>query len=142
MRSRSRRPRATKTREQEARARIADLEKRLARLEISVPAGSAPSGLVIRVDDVRIEAPGRTTVPVDSGVHAVGATAEGRRPWTINVTVKEARTETVTLPVLEAVGVGVIKPPPPLEPPAPRWRTVLGGAVAPDTALLVASGAF
>ena len=75
-------------REQLARERADALEKRLARLTISVE-GEAPSGLEVRRDGARLDpAELGIAIPVDPGTHAVTASAPGRADFTTSVNVQ------------------------------------------------------
>jgi hypothetical protein len=90
-------------REQLARERADALEKRLARLTISV-SGEAPSGLEIRRDGARLDpAELGIAIPVDPGTHAVTASAPGRVDFTTSVDVQgDGAQATVNIPVLAA----------------------------------------
>ncbi len=74
-------------REQLARERAEALEKRLARLTISIQ-GAAPSGLEVRRDGARLDpAELGIAIPVDPGSHAVTASAPGRAAYSTTVDV-------------------------------------------------------
>ena len=73
-------------REQVARERAAALEPGLSRLTVLVP--SPDAGLVVKRDAVPLgPASWGVAVPVDPGPHVVQATAPGRRPFSLEVTV-------------------------------------------------------
>ncbi|HUQ00924.1 MAG TPA: hypothetical protein VM261_00455 [Kofleriaceae bacterium] len=98
-----------------ARAKRAELERRLAYLTIAVMA--ARPGLVVRRDDTTLsnDALG-DPVPVDAGLHRVTVTALGFQSWSTEVDVTDGARRRVDVPALE-----------PLPPPEPD-RTL--GAVA------------
>jgi serine/threonine-protein kinase len=74
-------------REELARERADALEKRLARLTVSVK-GEAPLGLEVRRDGTRLDpAELGIAIPVDPGSHAVAASAPGRAEFSTKVEV-------------------------------------------------------
>jgi len=92
-------------REQLARDRADALEKRLARLTISLE-GAAPSGLEVRRDGARLDpAELGIAIPVDPGTHAVTATAPGRAEFSTSVDVQgDGAQAAVKIPELGAAG--------------------------------------
>jgi hypothetical protein len=90
-------------REQLARERADALEKRLARLTITVE-GEAPSGLEVRRDGARLDpAELGIAIPVDPGTHAVTASAPGRADFTTSVEVQgDGAQAAVKIPALAA----------------------------------------
>ena len=84
----------------EARRRQAALEPTLSRLSIMV--SSSAAGLSVE-RDARVLEKGAwgSAIPVDPGPHTVTATARGRVPWSVTVTVNEpGKTLMVTVPDL------------------------------------------
>jgi hypothetical protein len=126
-------------RQDEARTRIAALERRLAHLAVSAPSGAPPAGLEIRVDDVPIDAGGASALPVDPGPHVVSATAPGRRPWKTDVMATESTTTPVDVPQLD-----LEQRPADVETPAPppSWPVPVGAAAVGAGALGLAVGAY
>ncbi|MGK4003260.1 hypothetical protein WMF31_11595 [Sorangium sp. So ce1036] len=109
----------------------AELEPRLSRLEIAVPAADAPPGLEIRRDGVLVlpEQWGQP-IPVDPGPHTIEARAPGRKRWSVTHTVApDGGRVVVDVPVLE-------QEPPPLRAGAP----VALGQAPPALPLAVARG--
>jgi hypothetical protein len=100
-------------REAVARRRIAAIEPKLTYLAIALPAGATVSGLEVRRDGLAVTSAEK--VPVDPGIHALSATAPGRKPWNANVDVAQGRTDAlvVNVPVLEAIEVVSAPAPPP-----------------------------
>jgi serine/threonine-protein kinase len=81
------------------------LEPRLAKVVVSVPAGSRVEKLEVRRDGELMD-PGTwdTPVPMDPGTHAIEASAPGHLPWTGSVAVQPGPSAvTVSVPLL-AVG--------------------------------------
>jgi hypothetical protein len=89
-------------REKVARERAANLEPKLVRLRIGVPA-DPPAGLLIRRDGVALgNAEWGVAVPVDPGTHFVTATAPGRSPWSTSIRVDgDDGLAALAVPVLE-----------------------------------------
>lgn len=90
-------------REQTAKQHATDLEPRLPRLSLVVPAGSEVSGLVVQRDDIDVGAVAwGSAVPVNPGKHHITAKAPGKKSWSKDVNVGTQPTvTTVTLPRLE-----------------------------------------
>jgi len=90
---------AERAREQVARARAAALEPRLPRLRIVVPEQARTSGLRVERGSVQVgPAQWGVPLPTDPGRYEVTASAPGKRPWRIDVTVEQnPETYTVTL---------------------------------------------
>jgi hypothetical protein len=80
-----------------AEARATALARSLTRLTILVPAASQAPGLEVKRDGVAIDrAAWDAPTPMDPGWHAVEATAPGKRPWTLPVTIDAAEPTTST----------------------------------------------
>lgn len=94
-------------REQLARERADALEKRLARLTISMK-GTVPSGLEVRRDGARLDpAELGIAIPVDPGSHAVTASAPGRSAYSTTVEVTgDGALVNVEIPELPAEATG------------------------------------
>jgi hypothetical protein len=112
-------------REIEAANHVAELEPRLSRLTIVVPAGAQVEGLVVERDGREL---GRgawsTAIPIDGGKHVVRATALGRDPFTASIVIgKESDSRTVEIPVL-ATPVVVVTSSGPAMAPAPLTNQV------------------
>ncbi|HEX3770779.1 MAG TPA: hypothetical protein VHV30_07945 [Polyangiaceae bacterium] len=108
-------------REKVARDKAAELEKRLSRLLIAVPAAAAIQGLELRRDGVILgQAEWQVPIPLDPGIHTVSASAPGRESWSSTIQIAPGPTTlAVTVPVLAEHAV---EPPPlsqPSAPPAP-----------------------
>ena len=86
-----------------ASAREAALALRLTKLTILVPTASLTRGLEVKRDGVTLDrAAWSEATPMDPGWHAIEATAPGKRPWTLPVTIDAARATTeITVPPLE-----------------------------------------
>jgi serine/threonine-protein kinase len=109
-----------------ARAKVAELEPKLATLSIAVdPAADVP-GLVVKRDGEPVGRAGwGTAVPVDPGAHTVEASAPGRRPWQSQAVVEgpAAKASIVVPPLAVDTSPPVPAPPapgtpPPVPPPA------------------------
>jgi len=76
----------------EIQSSLADLELRVPRLTIEVPAalGALPGLAIMRNGTPMIAAKWGQAEPVDPGVYKIEATALGKEPWTTEVEVKEA----------------------------------------------------
>ena len=78
------------------------LEPRLPKLAIAVPAG-APAGLVVKRDDTPVDAGALgVALYVDPGTHIITAAAPGFEPFSVTLTLVEAKTETLAIPALVA----------------------------------------
>lgn len=100
-----------------AQGRVQELEPRLSRMTVSVPA--AVDGLVVTRDGIPL-AGGLwgVAVPVDPGSHVVRATAPKHQPWEVTTSVgDDGASAAVTVPKL----VRLLDAPPP--PPGPREPT-------------------
>jgi len=122
-----------------ARDRAALLEPKLMKLTIVVPQESRLEGLAVTRDGEKISVGEYgVAIPVDPGLHIVGATADNRKHWTTPVTLTDG-SASVTVPVLELVPEtsGPLLPPPKERDPEPKppprtwstWKTA-GVAVA------------
>jgi hypothetical protein len=109
-------------REKVAREKAAELEKQLSRLVIAVPAAAALQGLELRRDGVLLgQVEWDVPIPLDPGIHTVGASAPGHESWSSTVQVAPgATTLAVTVPVLaERAAEPVTPPQPSASPPSP-----------------------
>lgn len=109
-----------KDRLQIAERRAAAIEPRLGRLSVHVADEAAR--VTITRDDVEVPtAAWGTPIPVDPGEHVVRASAPGRSPWTMKLSVGEGELRTLTVPPLAAL-------PAPAGASSPR----VGGDAHPD----------
>jgi hypothetical protein len=104
-------------REQVARDRASKLEPKLSRLSILVPPGAAAQGVEVRRDGIAVGSPEwGVPVPLDPGVHTVGAVAAGHNEWTTTVKVDaQGGTLQVTVPELT---IAATRPRPAEAPPS------------------------
>lgn len=93
-------------RETVARQRAAQLDGRLPKLTLQVPASVANvSGVEVRDGDNVVKRPlWGQPLPVDPGKHTIAVSAPGRRTWTTIVVLKEGAAETVTIGELASTG--------------------------------------
>jgi serine/threonine-protein kinase len=99
-------------REKVARDRVTKLEPKLMTVAILVPPEAAVRGLEVRRDGVILgPAEWGIGVPVDPGIHAIGASAPQRKPWTTSV-------ELPATPGLVSVTIPVLEPAPQVAPDA------------------------
>ena len=119
-----------RTRGDEAAKRAHDLEAKLSKLVIESPAADVE----VRRDGAVIDRGVLgTALPVDPGVHAITASAEGKEPWSGSVSVAPGPgTTTLRVPALEAAAVAAVAAvtppgsatePAPGPTPAPGWST-------------------
>ena len=109
-------------REKFARQHEAALEPQLSHLTVRVPADAAAiAGLRIRRDETDVgSAAWAVAVPIDPGDHRVEASAPGRKPWSVLVTIGAAAdTREVTIPSLEVVPVAAPDAAVPVASPVP-----------------------
>lgn len=112
-----------KGRKADSAKRARALEPRLVRLHM-VAAGDTP-GLIVLRDGVDVTAAIGVATPVDPGTVALEASAEGYKPWTLEVEVAgEGSIVKVEIPALEKLPEPDPPPPPPddrivVEPPPP-----------------------
>jgi hypothetical protein len=137
-------------REDIARAHIAALEPRLARLQVRVKVETAPADLEVTLDGAPLRRVAwGTAVPVNPGAHALIARAAGRVAWTGSAEAAPGTVVAVDVPVLAlapirpALPAATTRRPPAERPrdPASTRRTigwVVGGVGL--TALLVGAG--
>jgi len=87
-----------------ARGRAAALEKSLSRLTIVVPTSVSAVGPEVRRDGVVVgSAAWGTAIPIDPGSHVIAASAPGKKPWSLTVSVgPNGASRTVTVGELEA----------------------------------------
>jgi len=110
----SRHPDAERVAKDRARA----LEKRLAKLTISVTAADSEPGLEVLRDGVNVGAAEfGLAIPVDPGSHTVTARAPGRKPWETQVTVTNATSASAVVPELDRAPVA--EPEPSSQPASP-----------------------
>ena len=122
-----------------AKEHIAAIEPKLSHLTVTVPNAVAIEGFQVTVDRVPLpRGAWGTPVPVDSGSHAVVATAPGRRAWESSVKLEQAASESVSIPVL------AMPPPPRPPPPLPRspWRRPAGIAALGFGAVGIGVGSY
>jgi hypothetical protein len=104
-------------RQEAATQRAAALEGKLSRLVVSVdPAARAAPGLSVRRDGAPLpDAAWGVSIPVDPGEHLIEASAPGKEPWSVRVTLGATRDhQRVVVPALadqrSTGGDGVDKP--------------------------------
>lgn len=130
-------------REKAARGRAAAIEPKLMRLKITVQPAAAAAGVEVKRDGA-VLAPALlgTSVPLDPGKHVISATAPGKEPWEVTVSLDQpGNVITVDVPpLLEKKPIAsVVAPPPPpqggpVQPPQPppdlptprAWQRPLG----------------
>lgn len=96
-----------------AKKHIAELEPRLSRVQINLPA-NAPSPLEVHIDGVVIAAAALgSALPLDPGTHRLEVSAPGKVTWSRKLELAEAATVEIYVPALEDL------PPPPPSPPPP-----------------------
>jgi hypothetical protein len=127
-------------REQLAREHIATLEPRLSHVTLVVPEAARVPGLEVKLDGTTVGAAAwGLSVPVDSGAHALTASAPGKRTWSSRFDVADgAGHQAIEIPVLATdVPVVVVVPPPNAaqavgssQPPALPPPVVSDGAVS------------
>jgi hypothetical protein len=102
-------------RETLAKTRLADVERRLPKLTISVPP-DAPMAIDVRQDgETVLRAVWGSAVPIDPGKHTISAEAAGFEPWSTTIDVPaEKTTVRLAVPLLEKETVprAVAAPPP------------------------------
>ncbi|HEX3771571.1 MAG TPA: hypothetical protein VHV30_11925 [Polyangiaceae bacterium] len=114
-----------------AQRRADNLAGKLARLTITV--GQPVAGLQVKRDGVAVDAAEYNVgIPVDTGSHAVEASAPGKKTWSVSVDVTtDGSQQTVTVPPLEDA--------PPGSEPAPVGSAPAAPEAAPQTAAAPAS---
>ena len=128
-----------------AEQHIAALEPMLPRLTVSV--SERVQGLVVSLDGTALsQAVWDTPVPVDPGVHELGAEAPGRNRWSERLEIAASEQKTVTVPELEASAAAEPLPPAPTGPvstqpapprgPAPPERDQGRAEASPNNAML------
>jgi hypothetical protein len=115
---------AERAREQVARARAAALEPKLPRLRIIVPAQARADGLRVERGSVQVgPAQWGVPLPTDPGTYTITASAPGKKPWRMSVTVeRDPETTTVTLAKLADAPL----PPPRAAQAGRSWFEALG----------------
>lgn len=105
---------------EEAQKKAAELEKKLPKISITVPAElKGLPGLTVKRDGAEVTSvQWSLALPVDPGVHLVTVSAPGYTSWTGNVQATEGKTLAVELPALVREGASP-KPATPAEP-APK----------------------
>jgi len=114
-------------REKIAAEHLAAVEKRLSHVIIDASAASDIPGLAVTLDGSTVRKEGwGIPIPVDPGKRIAGATAPGRLPWEQEITIEEAKSTTVTVPLLKEKpkspppsSSSSPPPPPPSSPPPP-----------------------
>lgn len=111
-----------------ARDEAAKLEPLLSYLVVDVPAAARLPGLTITRDDVALGEPlWGGSIPTDSGVHRVRATAPDRVSWEEEVVVPpDGGSATITIPVLAAASMAPDPEPSTADPSRGRAQRILG----------------
>src|SRR5271165_4618178 len=117
--------------EKQASDRATALEPTLAKLAITLAAGSDVTGLQVKRDGVLVgHAEFGTALPVDPGSHTVEASAPGKQPWSTKVDVaarqKDASVAVTLVDAPAAAPPPVVAPVPgpnPQQPPPPPQPT-------------------
>lgn len=92
--------------ERVAKDRAHALERKLAKLTISVTAADSEPGLEVLRDGVSVgSAEFGLAIPVDPGSHTVSARAPGRKTWETQISVASAASESAVVPELEKAPV-------------------------------------
>jgi hypothetical protein len=90
-----------KDREDFAKTHLKELEPRLPKLTVKVPAATRTSGLVIRRNGQDLaEGAWSVALPVDPGTVKVEASAPGFQPWRSELTIKEKESKEIEVPGL------------------------------------------
>lgn len=132
-----------------ARAKLADLAKRIPQLSLNV-SETAPRGVEVELDHAVIPAAALDApISVDPGTHVVSATAPGAVPFRTELTLDEGAHLALAIPLVlvpppAPLAPPVVLPPPKEVPPEPSHPSRLVGwvAVGAGAALLVGAGAF
>ncbi len=132
-------------REALARENAARLEPLLSKVVVRIAAEADVRGLTVKRDGVEIErAAWGEQVPVDPGVHAIAASAPGRKDWqtTVNVSA-HASVQTVTIPRLDEAppAAEVLPPSPAASTPADTQPTTQGDGRTQRIAAVAVVGA-
>lgn len=108
-------------REKLASERMKALEPKLSRLTLTVGAGAAVAGLVVKRDGTEVgQAAWGAAMPVDPGTHQLEASAPGYATWSSSVEVgADADQRVIEIPVLAALPPATPETPPPEPAPAP-----------------------
>jgi hypothetical protein len=117
------------------------LEPRLPKLTITVPA-KLPAGFAVTRDGTAVEAGAfGSALYVDPGVHAIQATAPSFKPFTKEITIEEAKSDSLAIPELEAAPEEH-KDFPPIESvdQPPRTRKWIGVGVAAGGVVIAGVG--
>jgi hypothetical protein len=131
-----------------ARAKVADIGKRMPQLSLTV-SETAPPGVEVELDHEVVPAAAlRAPILVDPGPHVVSANAPGATPFRTDLTLQEGAHLALAIPLV--VPPPVIVPPSAIAPPkevppesSERRPNVAGWiAVGAGAALLVGAGAF
>jgi hypothetical protein len=128
-------------RERYATRKAQELEPKLSRLQVSIPAEARAPGLVVSRNGVSIpEALWDSAIPVDPGVQHLDARAPGREPWQRDVMVGAAAArERVEVPPLAPLPAEVPTAPAAPAPAPPPASAPLAAAPAPGLVRHVAS---
>ena len=132
-----------------ARAKVADIGKRMPQLSLIV-SETAPPGVEVELDHEVVPAAAlRAPILVDPGPHVVSANAPGATPFRTDLALAEGAHLSLAIPLV--VPPPAIVPPPPIAPPkkevppdSSEHRPNVAGwiAVGAGAALLVGAGAF
>jgi hypothetical protein len=125
-----------------AQERAKNLEQRVSKLTISVPAPSQVDGLEITRGSERIDGSlWNRALPIDGGDYTISAHAPGTNTWSTSVKISaQGDTKTVEVPVLSRLPVPVeVRAPPPdvTEAPAQSSSNVAPIAVGASAAVLL-----
>ena len=84
-----------------ARARLAATEATIPRIVVLVASASDAAGLEVKLDGLSLRrAAWGVATPVDPGAHVLEASAPGRAPWSIQITLQASQRKAVDVPVL------------------------------------------
>ncbi len=144
-------------RERLAREHVSAVAPRVARVIVNVGRGADVEGLMVTLDGLPLtRSVWGTAVPVDPGVHAVVATAPGRRTWRGEVSIALDH-ETQTLEIEPLAGEAAPTPPPSAAPavaakpppvtaappgPRPLQRALGWGAIGLGAAAVATGSVF
>jgi hypothetical protein len=126
-----------------AQGRLAELEPKLSRLTLVVPAAADHPELELELDGARIGRAARgVPTPVDPGSHVVEARAPGRQSFRATVEIgKSAEQKNVTVPELALLAPAPVAAPPPSAKPAPAPPPVDQPSERPIPTSAIVSGA-
>lgn len=120
-----------------ARDRADAVKPRVPKLTIEVPAKMKdwPDLEIKRDRSVVSQGQWGVSVAVDPASYSISANAKGKKRWTMTIELKEGRSETVKVPILEdeAAPIAQLPPPEPVAPPPPV-KPIAKTQVAPPKA--------